>query len=102
MAAILSAHFENPCGYGRIVRNQAGEVEAIVEEKDANEGQKQIKEINSGIYCFYAPALLAALDHLTCQNSQGEYYLTDTVAYLKNKGLPIGSIPVSDRRKLPE
>lgn len=100
VAAILSAHFENPCGYGRIVRNQAGEVEAIVEEKDANEGQKQIKEINSGIYCFYAPALLAALDHLTCQNSQGEYYLTDTVAYLKNKGLPIGSIPVSDPEEI--
>jgi bifunctional UDP-N-acetylglucosamine pyrophosphorylase/glucosamine-1-phosphate N-acetyltransferase len=100
VASVLSAELENPFGYGRIVRDENGEVEAIVEEKDATQQQKQIKEINSGIYCFFAPALLDALDHLTNQNSQGEYYLTDTIACLKNKGLAVGSIPVSDAEEI--
>lgn len=76
---IASSNVENPKGYGRIVRNGIG-VQRIVEEKDANEDEKTIQEVNSSIYCIDGPTLLDCLPRLKNDNAQGEYYLTDVVA----------------------
>lgn len=77
---LLTLVTENPTGLGRIVRNSAGEITAIVEEKDASEEQKQIKEINTGIMVIPATKLNTWLNSLGNNNAQGEYYLTDVVA----------------------
>jgi|ERR1051326_915973 bifunctional UDP-N-acetylglucosamine pyrophosphorylase/glucosamine-1-phosphate N-acetyltransferase len=81
---ILSVRLENPTGYGRIVRDQNGEFLKIVEQKDASEEERQIREINAGIYCFESRQLFAALAQVQPVNSQGEYYLTDVAEILKN------------------
>lgn len=74
---ILTVRLENPTGYGRVVRDETGNFVKIVEQKDATEEEKQIREINSGIYCFDSGKLFAALERVQPTNSQGEYYLTD-------------------------
>lgn len=79
--AILSFEADNPYGYGRIVRDKSGKVCAIVEQKDCRGDQALISECNSGVYCFDRDILLDALQSLTTDNAQGEYYLTDVVAY---------------------
>jgi bifunctional UDP-N-acetylglucosamine pyrophosphorylase/glucosamine-1-phosphate N-acetyltransferase len=76
---VISALFDDSTGYGRIVRSADGSVSKIVEHKDANERELEIKEINSGMYIFKADALLNALGKLKNNNAQGEYYLTDTI-----------------------
>jgi bifunctional UDP-N-acetylglucosamine pyrophosphorylase/glucosamine-1-phosphate N-acetyltransferase len=76
---ILTAHMANPTGYGRIIRGSNG-VERIVEEKDASDKERQVKEINTGIYLFRAPEVFAFLSQIDNSNAQGEYYLTDVVA----------------------
>lgn len=81
-ATVLSAHLDDPTGYGRIVRNPKGAFQAIVEEKDAGPSQRAIREINTGTYCFQAPDLLQALAQLRPDNAQSEYYLTDTLGIL--------------------
>ena len=78
---ILTADLENPKGLGRILRNRFGEIEAIVEEKDATDIQKQITEINTGIYCLSGAQLHQWLPQIENQNVQKEYYLTDIVAF---------------------
>ena len=83
---VITSIVDNPFGYGRIIRNEDG-ISAIVEQKDASEGQKKICEINSGAYWFKTKDLLASLEELKPNNAQGEYYLTDTVSILINKGL---------------
>ena len=95
-ATVLSAIYEKPTGYGRIIRDQGGSISAIVEEKDANYEQKLIKEINSGIYCFDIEELLLALDKITPNNAQGEYYLTDVIKIMNDKGLKTGTLIVED------
>lgn len=92
---ILTAIMENPTGYGRIIRDDDNNIIAIVEEKDANEQQKQIKEVNTGTYFFNYQLLKEALDNITNDNAQGEYYLTDTLSYLNQKGFSISGI-ISD------
>ena len=92
---ILTAVMENPTGYGRIIRNETGNIVAIVEEKDATAEQKKITEVNTGTYFFNYPLLKEALANITNDNAQGEYYLTDTLAYLNQKGHVIAGI-VSD------
>jgi bifunctional UDP-N-acetylglucosamine pyrophosphorylase/glucosamine-1-phosphate N-acetyltransferase len=77
---VLTAYLEDPTGYGRIVRNAAGELVRIVEERDATAAERALQEINSGIYCFTAPFLFAALRQVDRTNAQGEQYLTDVVA----------------------
>src|SRR5687768_15133371 len=89
--SILSGVVANPFGYGRILRNAEGDVEAIVEEKDADEAQREISEINSGILAFDAEFLTDALPRLTNDNAKGEYYLTDTVAIARDLGLTVGA-----------
>ena len=93
---ILTAIMENPTGYGRIIRNDAGNIVGIVEEKDATEEQKKIKEVNTGTYFFDYPLLKEALANITNDNAQGEYYLTDTLSYLNEKGHTIDGIISND------
>lgn len=94
-ATILTAFADDPTGYGRIVRNGKGFVEKIVEHKDASEEELKIKEINTGTYCFDNQALFAALEKVSNNNAQGEYYLPDVIEILKNNG-DIVSAYVSD------
>ncbi|MBP6190728.1 MAG: bifunctional UDP-N-acetylglucosamine diphosphorylase/glucosamine-1-phosphate N-acetyltransferase GlmU [Acinetobacter sp.] len=88
---MISLTVDNPSGYGRIVR-QAGKIQAIVEHKDANDEQRQIQEINTGIYCVSNAKLHQWLPKLSNNNAQGEYYLTDIVAMAVADGLEIASI----------
>jgi len=83
---VISAMVEQPFGYGRILRAADGSLEAIVEQRDATEEQKNICEINSGAYWFTVDALLDSLEKIGCSNSQGEYYLTDAVAAVRLAG----------------
>jgi len=83
---VVSANTEKNTGYGRIIRNGKG-IAGIVEEKDCTPQQRAVTEINSGVYWFNTLNLLEALNELTPVNAQGEYYLTDTVEILINKGL---------------
>lgn len=83
---ILTSNAPDPTGYGRIVRNDVGIVERIVEEKDANAKEKEIHEINTGVYCFDNQKLFAALKKINNNNAQGEYYLTDVIGIMKQAG----------------
>lgn len=94
--SILSGRVPRPFGYGRIVRNDEGDVEAIVEEKDATPEQREIDEINSGILAFDAEFLLGALPRLSNDNANGEYYLTDTVGIAREDGLTVGAHLLDD------
>lgn len=85
-ATILTAKIADPTGYGRIVRNEAGEVEKIVEHKDATDEEKLIDEVNTGTYCFDNEALFQALKQVSNDNAQAEYYLTDVIEILKRQG----------------
>lgn len=89
-ATVITSELNDPTGYGRIIRNNRGEIEKIVEHKDANEHELTIKEINSAMYCFNVEDLKMALDKLNNNNAQGEYYLTDTISILKEQGKRIG------------
>ncbi len=94
--SILSGVVANPFGYGRVVRNAEGDVEAIVEEKDATAAQREIREINSGILAFDAEFLVEALPKLSNDNAKGEYYLTDTVQIARDAGLTVGAYVIDD------
>lgn len=92
---VLTTNLPDPTGYGRIVRNQAGKITGIVEERDASALEREITEINSGIYCFDGSFLAEAQHSLSQDNAQREYYLTDTVAAARKQGKRIGSLTVS-------
>ncbi|MDD5362773.1 MAG: sugar phosphate nucleotidyltransferase [Ignavibacteria bacterium] len=92
-ASLLSAIFDNPFGYGRVIRKSDGTFIDIIEEKDADEEQKKIKEINSGIYIVDNKILFEALTTLKTDNAQGEYYLTDIFKYFRDKQIKIGAVP---------
>lgn len=98
---VLSAIVDDPTGYGRIVRDENGAFQEIVEQKDATEEQQKINEINSGMYIYNSEALAASLDLLSNENSQGEYYLTDTIALIKKIGLKV-SAKVIDADRIDE
>lgn len=83
---ILSVRLENPTGYGRVLRDQHGSLQKIVEQKDATDEERQVKEINSGIYCFDTIKLFDALTRISPANKQGEYYLTDVPGMLLAEG----------------
>ncbi|MFK2826965.1 bifunctional UDP-N-acetylglucosamine diphosphorylase/glucosamine-1-phosphate N-acetyltransferase GlmU [Bacillus sp. B190/17] len=85
-ATILTAYTESPDGYGRIIRNEQGMVEKIVEHKDATEEERQVKEINTGTYCFDNRYLFDTLKKVSNDNAQGEYYLPDVIEILKKAG----------------
>nr|P14192.1 RecName: Full=Bifunctional protein GlmU; Includes: RecName: Full=UDP-N-acetylglucosamine pyrophosphorylase; AltName: Full=N-acetylglucosamine-1-phosphate uridyltransferase; Includes: RecName: Full=Glucosamine-1-phosphate N-acetyltransferase [Bacillus subtilis subsp. subtilis str. 168]CAA34522.1 unnamed protein product [Bacillus subtilis] len=83
---ILTAVAEDPTGYGRIIRSENGAVQKIVEHKDASEEERLVTEINTGTYCFDNEALFRAIDQVSNDNAQGEYYLPDVIEILKNEG----------------
>jgi bifunctional UDP-N-acetylglucosamine pyrophosphorylase / glucosamine-1-phosphate N-acetyltransferase len=99
-ATLLTATAENPYAYGRILRSADGSIEAIVEEKDASEAQRQIQEINAGFYCFQIPPLLEALEKISNRNAQGEYYLTDLVEILRWRQLRVEALLHPDFEEL--
>lgn len=88
---VLTSEFDNPQGYGRMIKNEKGELIRIVEDRDATSEEKKIKEINSGMYCFDAVALKEALKKINTNNSQGEYYLTDVIEILGTMGRTAGT-----------
>lgn len=87
--ALLTIEFDDPAGYGRILRDGSGAVQAIVEHKDASEAQRQIREVYSGIMAVPARLLKPWLGRLDNQNAQGEYYLTDVVKFAVEQGVPV-------------
>ena len=95
-ATVMTAMMADPTGYGRIIRNECGDVVGIVEQKDASEEQKSIREINTGIYCMECPLMFEALAALTNDNAQGEYYLTDVLAKLALAGKKVGGVATED------
>ena len=94
--SILSGLVDDPFGYGRVVRTPEGDVEAIVEEKDATPEQREISEVSSGILAFDAAFLAEALPKIGNDNAKGEYYLTDAVQIARDAGLTVGAHPIDD------
>ncbi|MDP4099177.1 bifunctional UDP-N-acetylglucosamine diphosphorylase/glucosamine-1-phosphate N-acetyltransferase GlmU [Paenibacillus sp. P96] len=110
-ATILTAHLDAPQGYGRVIRDAAGSVTKIVEQKDCSPEEDLVQEINTGTYCFDNAKLFSALDRITNQNAQQEYYLTDVIGIMRGDGDnveahmtndPAESIGVNDRIALSE
>ncbi|QFZ16652.1 bifunctional UDP-N-acetylglucosamine diphosphorylase/glucosamine-1-phosphate N-acetyltransferase GlmU [Saccharothrix syringae] len=93
---VLTARVADPTGYGRIVRSASGEVEAIVEQKDATAEQLAIAEVNSGVYAFDAAVLRDGLSRLSTDNAQGELYLTDVLAIARSDGGRVGALVTAD------
>ena len=92
---ILTAEMSDPAGYGRIIRGAEG-VKRIVEEKDADESERRVREINTGIYLFRAPQVFALLRDVDNRNAQGEYYLTDVVAAARRAGERVEALLIDD------
>lgn len=93
---VLTAVLDDPARYGRIIRDEHGEVERIVEYRDADEDQRRIREINTGIWCFDARTLFSALRRIDTDNDQNEYYLTDTLEIIRRDGGKIGAVILDD------
>lgn len=94
-ATILTASVDNPTGFGRIIRDEYGNIEKIVEHKDASDEERKVDEVNSGTYCFDIKALLDALKNINNDNKQGEYYLTDAIEIIKRSGKTVGAYKTS-------
>ncbi len=95
-AALLTAVVDDPTGYGRVLRDASGSICGMVEQKDATEEQREIREINTGFYAFDAAPLRAALGELTTDNAQGEEYLVDVVGIFYREGAALTSVLVED------
>ncbi|MEQ2529027.1 bifunctional UDP-N-acetylglucosamine diphosphorylase/glucosamine-1-phosphate N-acetyltransferase GlmU [Robertmurraya yapensis] len=93
---VLTAYTDDPTGYGRLIRNDKGFVEKIVEHKDASDEERKVKEINTGTYCFDNQALFDALKNVSNENVQGEYYLPDVIEILKNRGEIVTAFQTDD------
>ena len=96
VATVLTAHTEAPFGYGRIIRNDLGIVERIVEQKDATKDEAAVKEINTGVYCFNNRELFEALHKINNDNAQGEYYLTDLMEVFQKEGKVVAAYQMKD------
>lgn len=97
---VMSAIFENPTNYGRIIRNQDSSLNSIVEEKDATPEQKAVKEINAGIYCINWAKIKPAFNELTSNNAQGEYYLTDIIKWGNEKNLTVNAYTLKNNEEI--
>jgi len=98
-ATLLTARMDNPAGYGRILRDKYEGICGIVEEKDANDFQKDIKEINTGVVCFNKKRLVSALRAVKLNARKREYYLTDVIGILYRQGFLVGSVSISDAKE---
>ncbi len=96
---VLTGEVDDPFGYGRVIRDADGSVTAIVEEKDADEAQAAVREINSGVFAFDGEFLADALTRITNDNSKGEYYLTDVVEIAHRDARPVGAHRIDDVRQ---
>jgi UDP-N-acetylglucosamine diphosphorylase/glucosamine-1-phosphate N-acetyltransferase len=96
----LSGELEDPVGYGRVLRGPGGAFLRIVEQKDATPEEAAVREVNSGVYCFRRERLKESLGSLRTDNRQQEYYLTDTLSYLRDHGGRIGVERAADAREL--
>ncbi|WP_309065756.1 bifunctional UDP-N-acetylglucosamine diphosphorylase/glucosamine-1-phosphate N-acetyltransferase GlmU [Microbacterium sp.] len=110
-ATLLSAHLDDPTGYGRVIRNADGIVERIIEQKDASPDEAAVTEINAGVYVFRAPLLRTHLGRIDQNNAQGELYLTDVIGLLRAAAEPVAAqlapdvastFGVNDRAQLAE
>ena len=97
---VLTMELPDPYGYGRIVRDKKGQIARIVEERDASADQHEIREVNSGIYCFDLKPLFGALDQLASDNAQDEYYLTDLVSIYRQKKLRVETMELESPDEL--
>src|SRR5438128_6705146 len=97
---ILSVRLENPTGYGRIIRDEDGSFVKIVEQRDATDEQRQLREVNAGIYCFEAQQLFGSLERIQPANSQGEYYLTDVAEILRTEKQKVAIYHHHDAREV--
>lgn len=97
---VMSAIFDNPTNYGRIVRNSDNSVSSIVEEKDATVEQKAIKEVNAGIYCLNWAKIKPAFSQLKTNNAQGEYYLTDIIKWGNENKLNVNAHPLENNEEI--
>ena len=95
-ATVLTAIMPDATGYGRVIRTASGDVEKIVEHKDATEEERKVQEVNAGIYCFEIDALFSALSKVGCENAQGEYYLPDVLSILRGQGEKIWAVAADD------
>lgn len=95
-ATVLTTELEDPTGYGRLIRNEQGQPLKIVEQKDATVEESLVHEVNTGIYCFEAAGLFAALEQVSSTNAQGEYYLTDIIDVYAQSGLPVNAVLLKD------
>jgi UDP-N-acetylglucosamine pyrophosphorylase len=101
VATVMTAEIDDPTGYGRIIRSDDDEeVLKIVEQKDASEQEKAVKEINSGVYVFNASELFSALHGITNNNAQGEYYLTDVFGICFGKGKKVCAFKIADPNEI--
>lgn len=97
---VMSAIFENPTNYGRIIRNSNNTLNSIVEEKDATPEQKAVKEINAGIYCLNWAKIKPAFSQLKTNNAQGEYYLTDIIKWGNEENLSVNAYTLKDNEEI--
>ncbi|MFT5233431.1 MAG: bifunctional UDP-N-acetylglucosamine pyrophosphorylase/glucosamine-1-phosphate N-acetyltransferase [Candidatus Krumholzibacteriia bacterium] len=95
-AVVLTCVVEDAGAYGRIIKNESGQVQKIVEARDASPDELAVGEYNTGVFCFRSDQMIEALSGLTTDNQQGEYYLTDTVAYLVDKGRHVAAVVTKD------
>lgn len=100
VCTVLTALLDDPTGYGRIIRDEIGNISKIVEDKDTTVEQRKVNEINSGIYCFTGKMLKYGLKNIDDNNTQGEFYLTDVVEILRNEGYNVGAYIVEDAREI--
>ena len=99
-AVVLTCVVPDAGAYGRIVKDGQGQVQKIVEARDASEEELAIGEYNTGVFCFRTDPLIEALANLDTDNSQGEYYLTDTVAYFVDRGLGVEAVSTDDETEV--
>ena len=97
---VLTTLLDDASGYGRIKRDSKGNVSKIVEEKDATETEKEIKEVNSGVFCFNGKVLRTFLERLDDDNAQNEYYITDIIGILREEGYGLGAFIIEDKNEI--
>lgn len=95
-ATLLTAKLDKPAGYGRVLRDKYASICGVVEEKDADDFQRDIQEVNAGIICFHKDRLLDSLKYVRPNNRKKEYYLTDTIAILYKRGFILDSVKIND------